>query len=134
MKRKIFFSVLFTVILLVVASAAMAKEYKIKVIIDGSAILPDKEVEVYFTLKPTDFHELYWVGYDKFGACKGLRTTTYTYPHTFNQSDCSFTVTFDKPLTKIEATTGYGTKPSKSFGGGISEWKIIGIRKNKIDD
>ncbi len=133
MKRKIFFSVFCTALLLTISSAAMAGGYKVKVIIDGSAILPDREVEVYFTLKPTDFHELIWVAYDKFGSCKGIRTTTYHYPYTFDQSDCSFTVTFDKPLTKIEVTTPYGTKPSKSFGSGISEWKIIGIRKNSID-
>ena len=133
MKKKILLGVLFTVVLFVLTAAAMAGDYKIKVLIDGSAIQPDKEVQVYFTLKPTDFHELFWMGYDSMGRCKGLRTTTYTYPHTFDQSDCSVTVTFDKPLTKIEATTGYGNTVSKSFGGGISEWKIIGIRKNGID-
>jgi hypothetical protein len=133
MKRKIFFSVLFTVMLLIMSAAAMAGDYKVKVIIDGSAIMPDKEVEVYFTLKK-NFHELYWVGYDSLGRCKSLRTTTYTYPHTFDQNDCSVTVTFNEPLLKIEATTPYGTKPRKSFGNGLSEWKIIGIRKKSIDD
>lgn len=133
MKRKICCSVLLLATL-ILSSTAVAGNYKVKVMIDGSAVMPDKEVEVYFTLQD-NFHELYWMGYDSFGHCKSLRTTTYTYPHAFDQGDCTVTVTFDRPLLKIEATTPYGTTPSKSFGkNGISEWKTIVIRRNKIDD
>ena len=134
MKKNLLFCTTFIAVLLILASASLAADAyvaKIRVLVDGSAIQPNKEVQIYFTLNPNSFHELYWLQYDRNGNCKGYRATTYTYPHDFDQSSCTLTVTFDKPVTRFEATTGYGNTLATSLGN-LTGQHSIGVRKTSL--